>query len=65
MALPPSRFAPIVVVAGSAGKIELADAAPEQTPAVVEAVQKGLPRDFPADVLDPILAGLSRQAKAL
>lgn len=36
-----------------------------QTAAVVEAVQKALPRRFPAEVLDPILDGLLAQAKRL
>ena len=37
----------------------------EQTPAVISAVQEELPRDFPAEVLDPILAGIKKQATML
>lgn len=36
-----------------------------RTPAVIEAVQKSIPRGFPAEILDPILSGLSGQARKI
>ncbi|MGQ0547951.1 MAG: type II toxin-antitoxin system HipA family toxin [Betaproteobacteria bacterium] len=50
---------------GRKGAERLIEEVSKQAAAVVAAVQGAVPRDFPAQVLDPILTGLLQQAKRL